>query len=139
MLKVKTGQKGRQKSDVKGSIWIQSFFSFLPSQIKSDDIPSEVKSDDVNNTEMGKAKKGLKCEHRFCLICLEACFLSGRNEEKSQCPACKINTLKTDISPSSDLQALLCHYLKYRTNHQEVFLEKGVLKICSKFAGEHPS
>ena len=60
MLKVKTGQKGRLKNDVKGSIWIQSFFSFLPSQIKSDDIPSEVKSDDVNNTEMGKANKSVK-------------------------------------------------------------------------------
>ena len=25
----------------------------------------------------------------------------------------------------------------YRTSHPEVFLEKGVLKICSKFTGEH--
>ena len=26
----------------------------------------------------------------------------------------------------------------YRSSHPEVFLKKGVLKICSKFAGEHP-
>ena len=25
-----------------------------------------------------------------------------------------------------------------RTSHPEVFLRKGVLKICSKFTGEHP-
>ena len=44
------------------------------------------------------------------------------------------------------------HYLKYsksedynvnilsffRSSHLEVFLVKGVLKICSKFTGEHP-
>ena len=27
---------------------------------------------------------------------------------------------------------------KIRSNHPEVFLEKSVLKICNKFAGEHP-
>ena len=26
----------------------------------------------------------------------------------------------------------------FRSSHQEVFLRKGVLKICSKFIGEHP-
>ena len=26
----------------------------------------------------------------------------------------------------------------YRSSHPEVFLEKGVLNICSKFTGEHP-
>ena len=26
----------------------------------------------------------------------------------------------------------------YRTSHPEVLLVKGVLKICSKFTGEHP-
>ena len=26
----------------------------------------------------------------------------------------------------------------YRSSHPEVFLEKGVLKICIKFTGEHP-
>ena len=28
--------------------------------------------------------------------------------------------------------------LLIRSSHQEVFLEKGVLKICCKFTGEHP-
>ena len=27
---------------------------------------------------------------------------------------------------------------KVRSSHPEVFLEKGVLKLCSKFTGEHP-
>ena len=27
---------------------------------------------------------------------------------------------------------------KFRSSHAEVFLRKGVLKICSKFTGEHP-
>ena len=30
-----------------------------------------------------------------------------------------------------------CYYI-HRNSHPEVFLEKGVLKICSKFTGEHP-
>ena len=29
-------------------------------------------------------------------------------------------------------------YYTYRSSHPEVFLEKGVLKICSKFTGKHP-
>ena len=81
MFKVKAAQKGRPKNDVKHSAWIQSFFNFLSSQIKSDDIPPEVKLDDVNNTKMRKANKVLKCEHRLCLNCLAACSLSGKNEE----------------------------------------------------------
>ena len=60
MLKVKAAQKGRPKNDVKDSTWIQSFFNFLSSQIKSDDIPPEVKLDDAKNMEMGKAKKSVK-------------------------------------------------------------------------------
>ena len=60
MLKVKASQKGRPKNDVKNSIWIQSFFNFLSSQIKSDDIPPGVKLDDVINTEMGKSNESLK-------------------------------------------------------------------------------
>ena len=55
MFKVKAAQKGRPKNDVKHSAWIQSFFNFLSSQIKS-----EVKLDDVNKTEMGKANKSVK-------------------------------------------------------------------------------
>ena len=50
MFKVKAAQKGRPKNDVKHSAWIQSFFNFLSSQIKFDDILPEVKSHDVNNT-----------------------------------------------------------------------------------------
>ena len=59
MFKVKAAQKGRPKSYVKHSAWIQSFFNFISSQIKSDDILPEVKLD-VNNTEMGKASKSVK-------------------------------------------------------------------------------
>ena len=55
----------------------------------------------------GKPVKVLKCEHKFCLNFLAACFLSGKNEEESQGPACKINTLKADINPSSDLPTML--------------------------------
>ena len=50
--------------------------------------------------------KVLKCKHSFCLNCLAAC-LSGKNEEESQCPECKMNILKADISSSSYLQTLL--------------------------------
>ena len=32
----------------------------------------------------------------------------------------------------------LCHTNTVRSSHPEVFLRKGVLKICSKFTGEHP-
>ena len=64
----------------------------------------------------GKSIKVLKCKHRFCLNCLAACFLSGKNEKESQCPACKMNTLKTDISPSSDLPNLLS-LLKINATH----------------------
>ena len=28
--------------------------------------------------------------------------------------------------------------MNYRSNHPEVFLRKGVIKICSNFTGEHP-
>ena len=121
MLKVKATRKGRPKNDTKDSTWTQSFFSSLFSQIKFNDITSEVKLGHVNNTDINpqitlcccnscgevlkKPIKVLKCEHRFCLNCLAAC-LSGKNEEESQCPVCKINILKTEISPTSDLQIL---------------------------------
>ena len=57
-------------------------------------------------TEIEEANKSV-CEQRFCLNCLAACYLSWENEEESQCPSCKVNTLKVDISPSFDLQTLL--------------------------------
>ena len=34
-------------------------------------------------------------------------------------------------------QVLIFH-TTFRSSHSEVFLGKGVLKICSKFTGEHP-
>ena len=34
-------------------------------------------------------------------------FLSGKKEEESQGPAFKINTLKADINPSTDLPTML--------------------------------
>ena len=43
-------------------------------------------------------------------------FFKEKNEEKSQHPACKMNTLKTDISPSSDLPNLLS-LLKINATH----------------------
>ena len=70
-----------------------------------------------------KPIKVLKCEHRFCIHCLTACFLSGKNEKESQFPACQINTLKSGVSPLSDLQALLsllkiqCNTCSTRYNH----------------------
>ena len=37
------------------------------------------------------------------------------------------------------LKNLKKHHLSFdRSSHSEVFLEKGILKICSKFTGEHP-
>ena len=68
----------------------------------------------------GKPMKVLKCEHRFYLNCLAPYFLSGKNEEESLCPACKKNSLKPEIGPSSDLQTLLS-LLKIQCN------------TCSKF------
>ena len=66
-FKVKATRKGRSKNDVKDSTWIQSFFNFLSSQIKFDDIPPEEKLNDVNNIEWEKPIKVLKRQHRFCL------------------------------------------------------------------------
>ena len=46
--------------------------------------------------------------------------------------------LKT-VHTKLNLQYLIFDFLrKYRSSHPEVFLEKGVLQICSKFTGEHP-
>ena len=40
--------------------------------------------------------------------------------------------MKTDVCMKILIQAV------FRSSPPEVFLEKGVLKICSKFTGEHP-
>ena len=77
--------------------------NFRSYRIKSDDIPPEVKLDDVNNTEMRKANKSVKMWTQI----LFKLFLSAKNEEEWQCPVCKVNTLKADISPSLDLETLL--------------------------------
>ena len=77
--------------------------NFPSYRIKSDDIPPEVKLDDVNNTEMRKANKSVKMWTQI----LFKLFLSAKNEEEWQCPVCKVNTLKADISPSLDLETLL--------------------------------
>ena len=45
---------------------------------------------------------------------------------------CKIQTAKHYIT-----MAILFRNI-WRSSHPEVFLEKGVLKICSEFTGEHP-
>ena len=65
--------------------------------------------DDVNNTKLGKANKSVKMWTQICVhvIYLAACYLSGKNEEESQCPAFKVNALKAAISPSFDFQTLL--------------------------------
>ena len=55
---------------------------------------------------MGKANKSVNMRTQI-LFKLGNMFLSGKNEEESQYSACEINTLKADISPSSDLQILL--------------------------------
>ena len=77
--------------------------NFPSYRIKSDDIPPEVKLDDVNNTELRKANKSVKMWTQI----LFKLFLSAKNEEEWQCPVCKVNTLKPDISPSLDLETLL--------------------------------
>ena len=78
MLKVKAAQKGRPKNDVKHSTWIQSFFNFLSSQIKSDDIPPKMKLDDVNNTEMEKANKSVKMRTQILFKLFDSMFFKWK-------------------------------------------------------------
>ena len=47
-----------------------------------------------------------------------------------------INYLKTYLGKSSDAITRITLII-FRSSHPEMFLEKGVLKICSKFTGEH--
>ena len=79
-----------------------SFFNFLSSQIESDYIPP-----DVNNTEIGKANKSVKIWTQILFKLSGSMYFKWKNEEESQCPVCKVNTLKVDISSSFDLQTLL--------------------------------
>ena len=78
MLKVKAAQKGRPKNDVKHSTWIQSFFTFLSSQIKSDDNPLEVKLDDVNNTQTEKANKSVKMRTQIQFKLFDSMFFKWK-------------------------------------------------------------
>ena len=52
----------------------------------------------------------------------------------------KINTfliLMKDVK-AKDSEAYLSQFLYDRSSHSEMFLGKGVLRICNKFTGEHP-
>ena len=100
-------RKADQKANVKHSSWIQSIFNFISSQIKSDDILPEVKLDDVNNTEMGKASKSVKMRTQILFKISGSMSFKWKKEEESQGPACKINTLKAGINPSSALPTML--------------------------------
>ena len=47
-----------------------------------------------------------------------------------------INYLKTFLGKSNDAITRI-RLIIFRSSHPEMFLEKGVLKTCSKFTGEH--
>ena len=64
MLKVKATRKDRPKNDVKHSTWIQSFFDFLSSLIKSDYIP----------LEMGKGNKSVKMRTQILFKLFDSMF-----------------------------------------------------------------
>ena len=43
------------------------------------------------------------------------------------------------VNQSSNIpQGRGCIWISFRNSRPELFLEKGVLKICNKFTGEHP-
>ena len=55
--------------------------------------------------------------------------------------ASKVTFAIVDIGKNvqfTQAQNIFCQLSKGRSSHPEVFLSKGVLKICSKFTGEHP-
>ena len=74
---------------------------------------------------MGKANKSVKMETYILFKLFGSMFLSGKNQGKSHCSVCKINTLKADIVPSSDLQTLLS-MLKIQCN---TFSKKFLISI----------
>ena len=47
------------------------------------------------------------------------------------------NTIVTRLDKMAFLISFNVRVVRERSSHPEVFLEKGVLKICSKFTGEH--
>ena len=46
--------------------------------------------------------------------------------------------MKNLLRKETKLAAFMYLYIRSRSSRSEVFLGKGVLKICSKFTGEHP-
>ena len=70
--------------------------------------------------------------------CLLALFKCKKVIEKSSSVNQKGNE-KTLLNKSGNLKGLkFMTGGKLRSSHPEVFLRKAVLKICSKFTGEHP-
>ena len=51
---------------------------------------------------------------------------------------CLIEMYNLGYSPSTIRNLYETNKTLYRSSRPEVFLKKGVLKICSKFTGEHP-
>ena len=56
----------------------------------------------------------------------------------------KLLAVNYDVCDSKGLRHYMGSYIEfeislYRSSSPEVFLGKGVLKICSKFTGEHPT
>ena len=117
----------------------------------------------LTTQKWGKPITVLKCEHRFYLNWLEQsqCLACKANTLKEfispsfdlQTLLSLLNSLSASFAPNRNQSIdLLCKSvdwflyngkpalkeLKYRSSHPEVFLEKVVLKICSKFTGEHP-
>ena len=83
-------------------IGFKVFLNFLSSHIKSDDIPP-VKLDILITYKRAKPIKMLKCEYRLCLNCLAAWFFKWKKWGRITRPACKVNTLKAEISLPFDM------------------------------------
>ena len=52
--------------------------------------------------------------------------------------ACKSDLAKVYAPNLTNLGKILSKLTAFRSSSPEVFLGKGVLKICSRFTGEHP-
>ena len=78
----------------------------------------------IVNSNLGASAKLLHLRIGKCHI----------SPSKMKTPA-STNWRENDIIYTADIKK---HILIYRSSHPEVFLGKSVLKICSKFTGEHP-
>ena len=58
------------------------------------------------------------------------CYAKGRN--------LSVTALSWFASDTAQIFVHLSLHIIYRSSRPEVFLRNGVLKICSKFTGEHP-